>query len=76
VLIVGPRATGKTTMALRHAQTVLRLDREATRNAMKADPDALLAEAEPTVLVDEWQLQMSFLSAAKRLIDADAGVYP
>ena len=29
LLIVGPRATGKTTTALRHAKTVVRLDRPA-----------------------------------------------
>jgi uncharacterized protein len=71
ILLVGPRASGKTTTALRHARTVLRLDHEAVRGAMAADPEAVLRDAEPTVLVDEWQLEPTSLAAAKRLIDVD-----
>jgi predicted AAA+ superfamily ATPase len=43
VMLVGPRAVGKTTTALRHARTVVRLDREAEAIPMRADPDAALA---------------------------------
>lgn len=42
VLLVGPRASGKTTTAIRHAETVVRLDREAEAVAFRADPDAAL----------------------------------
>jgi uncharacterized protein len=38
---------------------------------MKADPDAVLRDGEPPVLVDEWQLEPSSLGAAKRLVDSD-----
>ena len=34
VLVVGPRACGKTTTAARHARTILRLDREAEAAAV------------------------------------------
>jgi uncharacterized protein len=69
VMVVGPRACGKTTTSLRLASTVLRLDREETRRAVAADPDAVLGEATPPVLVDEWQRATNTLGAAKRLID-------
>lgn len=72
VMIVGPRACGKTTTSIRRAKTVLRMDRDDTRRAVGADPDALLADAEPLVLVDEWQRAPTTLAAAKRLIDHDA----
>lgn len=71
VMVVGPRACGKTTTSLRLAATVLRLDRDESRRAVVADPDALLAEATPPVLVDEWQRAPSTLAAAKRLIDRE-----
>ena len=70
VLVVGPRGCGKTTSAARHARTVLRLDRPNVHAAVVADPDAVLADAEAPVLVDEWQLAPVSLGAAKRLIDA------
>ena len=42
LLIAGPRATGKTTTARRHARSVVRLDVEAEAEAFRADPDAAL----------------------------------
>jgi uncharacterized protein len=71
VLLVGPRGTGKTTTAQRHARTTLRLDRPEVRAAVQADADAVLADADRPVLVDEWQLVPECLAAAKRLIDAE-----
>ena len=71
VMIVGPRACGKTTTSIRYARTVLRMDRDETRRAVTADPDAVLADADPPVLVDEWQRAPAALAAAKRLIDHD-----
>lgn len=69
VMVVGPRACGKTTTSVRYARTVLGMDREETRRAVTADPDAVLADADPPVLVDEWQRAPVALAAAKRLID-------
>jgi len=42
ILIVGPRAVGKTAKALRFTQEVVRLDCEAVAAAFRADPDAAL----------------------------------
>jgi uncharacterized protein len=71
VMIVGPRACGKTTTSVRRAKTVLRMDRDDTKNAVGADPDAVLGDSEPLVLVDEWQRAPVALAGAKRLIDLD-----
>ncbi len=71
IMMVGPRGCGKTTSASRWAKTVLRVDLAGVRNAMKGDPDAVLRDGDPPVLVDEWQLEPSSLGAAKRLVDAN-----
>lgn len=69
--MTGPRATGKTTTAERHVNTVVRLDRAAEAVAFEADPDvALRAQREP-VLLDEWQAVPGVLGAVKRAVDAD-----
>jgi predicted AAA+ superfamily ATPase len=71
LLIVGPRATGKTTTASRHAATVVHLDRPAEAAAFRADPDAALRGLEEPVLLDEWQAVPEVLGAVKRAVDAD-----
>lgn len=71
VLVVGPRASGKTTTAVRHARTVVRLDREAEAVAFRADPDAALRGLREPVLLDEWQAVPAVLGAVKRAIDAE-----
>lgn len=69
LLIVGPRATGKTTTAARHAQSIIRLDREADAVAFRADPDAALRGLTEPILIDEWQLVPGVLGAVKRAVD-------
>lgn len=71
LLLVGPRAVGKTTTALRHARTVVRLDRAAEATAFQADPDAALRSLPEPVLLDEWQMVPGVLGAVKRAVDAD-----
>ncbi len=71
VMIVGPRASGKTTTAIRFASTHVRLDSEAEAVAFRADPDAALAAFETTVLLDEWQEVPAVLGAVKRAVDSD-----
>src|SRR5262250_495199 len=71
VLLVGPRASGKTTTARRHAGTVLRLDDRRQAEAVDADPDAILRGADEPVLVDKWQLAPAVLGAVKRAVDDD-----
>jgi uncharacterized protein len=69
VLVVGPRATGKTTSASLVARTQLRLTDASTRTAVEADPAiALSAKPEP-ILIDEWQLVPETLNAVKTLVD-------
>jgi uncharacterized protein len=73
LLVVGPRATGKTTTAHRHARTVVRLDREAEAGAFRADPDVALRALATPVLLDEWQAVPGVLGAVKRAVDDDTG---
>lgn len=73
LLVVGPRATGKTTTAARFAKTVLRLDEPRVARAVEADPDAVLRGLEEPVLIDEWQLAPSVLGAVKRAVDTGRG---
>ena len=72
VLVVGPRASGKTTTARRYAATVVRLDRPAEAAAFIADADAALATLEEPVLLDEWQTVPGLLGAVKRAVDDDS----
>lgn len=71
VLLVGPRAAGKTTTAARHAASLVRLDRPAEAAAFRADPDAALASFDEPVALDEWQEVPTVLGAVKRAVDAD-----
>lgn len=73
LLIVGPRATGKTTTAIRYARTVIRLERDADAVAFRADPDAALRGLPTPVLLDEWQAVPSVLGAVKRAVDDSPG---
>jgi uncharacterized protein len=72
VLIVGPRACGKTTTGRRHSSGRLRLDRPAEAAAVRNDPDAALAEGPFPLLVDEWQAVPEVLGAVKRSVDEGA----
>jgi predicted AAA+ superfamily ATPase len=71
LLVVGPRATGKTTTASRHAADIVRLDQPAQAAAFQADPDAALRGLKEPVLLDEWQAVPGVLGAVKRAVDAD-----
>lgn len=71
VLVVGPRATGKTTTAARHAATIVQLDRAAQAAPFEADADAALRELDEPVLLDEWQVVPAVLGAVKRAVDAN-----
>lgn len=71
IMLVGPRAAGKTTTSRRHASTVVQLDREAEAVAFRADPDAALGTLEEPILLDEWQAVPEVLGAVKRAVDAE-----
>lgn len=70
VMIVGPRAAGKTTSAERLARTVIRLDRPAEAGIVRADPDAAIRGLPEPILIDEWQLVPEVLGAVKRTVDS------
>ncbi len=76
-MVVGPRASGKTTTASRLARTIIRLDRPGDAGAFAADPDAALRGLDEPVLLDEWQAVPGVLAAVKRAVDAEghAGRY-
>ena len=61
---------GKTTTALRHARSALRLDREAELGIALDDPDAAIREGPFPLLIDEWQHAPGILGALKRAVDA------
>ncbi len=71
--IVGPRATGKTTIARRLSRTVVQLDNPVEAGAFEADADTALAALEEPVLLDEWQAVPSVLGAVKRAVDEGSG---
>ena len=73
VLLVGPRACGKTTTARRHSAGRLRLDRPAEASVARADPDAVLAAGPFPLLIDEWQVVPDVLGAVKRAVDERPG---
>lgn len=70
LLIVGPRASGKTTTVSRRAATTVRLDVEAQAAAYRADPDAALSGLDEPVLLDEWQAVPGVLGAVRRAVEA------
>jgi predicted AAA+ superfamily ATPase len=72
LMIVGPRAVGKTTTASRHAASLVSLDRPAQAAVFRADPDVALGGLAEPVLIDEWQEVPEVLGALKRSVDADA----
>jgi uncharacterized protein len=71
ISLVGPRAAGKTTTAIRRGATVLRLDRPDIRTAISTDPDALLNGLPEPIVLDEWQEAPDVLGAVKRAVDAN-----
>lgn len=80
VLILGPRASGKTTTARQIAGDVVELDDPAQAAPFRADPTATLKArlhrrtgADP-LLLDEWQAVPDVLGAVKRVVDQ--GVAP
>src|SRR5437870_3409572 len=72
VMLVGPRAVGKTTTAARRAATIVRLDRPAEAGVFRADPDAALRGLREPILLDEWQAVPEVLGALKRSVDSQS----
>lgn len=71
VMITGARASGKTTTALRHTASVVRLDNAPESLPFEADPDAALRGRPEPLLLDEWQACPGVLGAVKRAVDTE-----
>lgn len=69
--IEGPRGVGKTATAERRAATVHRLDDPGERVIAEADPTVLL-DAPAPILIDEWQHVPSVWDAVRRAVDRGA----
>jgi len=72
IALEGPKAVGKTATALRRAATVYRLDDDAERSIVQADPSRLL-EGERPVLIDEWQRFPESFDRVRRAVDDGTG---
>ena len=79
VLLLGPRACGKTTTARRVAAASVSLDVGPQAVPFRADADAALAalvrraDGHGPVLLDEWQEVPETMGAVKRAVDLGAG---
>jgi len=71
IALEGPKAVGKTETASRRATTVQELDDPARLALALADPKRLL-EADPPVLIDEWQRLPEVWDLVRRAVDSDA----
>ncbi|MDR1214571.1 MAG: DUF4143 domain-containing protein [Propionibacteriaceae bacterium] len=69
VLIEGPRACGKTELALRAAASVIRVETDPNVTAyMEVDPGRILEGATPRLL-DEWQWEPRLWDHVRRAVD-------
>ena len=70
LLLDGPKGVGKTSTAEQRCATERRLDHEATRAVVTADPMVIAGDIRP-LLLDEWQLVRPVWDVVRRLVDAD-----
>lgn len=69
VLIEGPKACGKTATAMRHAQSMFRMDEDDTaRSLVRLSPDRLFDNPTP-ILFDEWQVEPTLWNKVRRQVD-------
>ena len=71
LMVIGPRAVGKTTSARRFCKGALAADRPEHASALRAGPDSVLGAMAKPLLIDEWQLVPEVLGAVKRAVDDD-----
>ena len=69
VMLSGPRAIGKSTLARRFSASELDLDDNSTLQRLEATNYAELDQMPKPVLIDEWQKSPKILSAVKRISD-------
>lgn len=74
LILEGPRAVGKTTTALQHAASSVRLDSSPDLLPLaETAPDVVLAGNTPR-LIDEWQLAPTIWNAARHAVDTRGAV--
>jgi len=73
VMLTGPRGCGKSTTALRRAESVVRLDEPEQARAFAGQPDAFLQRLAEPILLDEWQEAPESMAAVKRAVDTGTG---
>ena len=71
IAVEGPRAVGKTALALQRAKTVYQLDDRAMLAIAQADPSRLVRGDMP-ILIDEWQRFPESFDRVRRAVDAGA----
>jgi len=71
ISVEGAKAVGKTATAARRAKTIYRLDDDAQRSVIEADPKRLL-EGESPILIDEWQRLPASWDLVRRAVDESA----
>lgn len=71
IALEGPKAVGKTETASRRAATVQTLDDPARLALAEADPKRLL-QADPPILIDEWQRLPEIWDLVRRAVDSGA----
>lgn len=76
VLLVGPRACGKTTTGRRHCVGQIRLDRPAEARVARVDPDAAINGGPFPLLIDEWQVVPETLGAHVRFTEGELAGQP
>jgi len=69
VVLRGARQVGKTTTALQHARSQVRLDESGSYQMAQLEPEVVLAGPVPR-LIDEWQLVPDLWNAIRHQIDA------
>ncbi len=70
-LLIGPRATGKTTTGLTFATESVRLGNAAEAASIAADPFVALQARKSPFLIDEWQVVPECLAAVKQFVDEE-----
>ena len=68
ILLDGPKGVGKTSTAVQRCVSQRRLDHEATRIVVTADPTVIAADDRP-LLLDEWHLVRPVWDVVRRLVD-------
>ncbi len=71
LLLDGPKGVGKTSTAEQRCVSVRRLEHDATRAVVTADPSIIASDPRP-LLVDEWHLVRPTWDVVRRLVDADS----